>query len=34
VSQLAHGMNALQTNQPAVKSLSAWPWIIDSIKLS
>lgn len=30
-SQLAHGMDALQANQPAVKSLSAWPWIVNAI---
>jgi hypothetical protein len=34
VSQLAYGMNALQANQDAVKSLSAWSWIMDSIKSS
>jgi hypothetical protein len=34
VSQLAYGMNALQLNQSTVKSLSAWPWIVDPITSS
>jgi hypothetical protein len=34
VSQIAHGMNALQANQPTVKSLSAWPWIVNAITSS
>ena len=34
VSQLEHGMNALELNKSAIKSLSAWPWIIGAITSS
>jgi hypothetical protein len=34
VSQLKHGMNALEVNKSVVKSLSSWPWIVSAITSS
>jgi hypothetical protein len=30
----SNGMNTLQANQPTVKSLSVWPWIVNAITSS